>query len=99
MPIAAVVEFPGVEGYDGRSEYDRLTREVNAGEPMTRTAHWNDGLLSHVATIDEQGNTLIVDVWKDQASMDAWMQRIMPLTQQTPNIPEPAFVSRTSTTS
>ena len=47
MPITAIVEFSPTEGLDPRESYDRLTRELNDGEPMTRRSQWNDGLLAH----------------------------------------------------
>jgi len=82
MPITAIVEFSPTEGLDPRESYDRLTREVNGGEPMTRRSQWNDGLLAHSYSVDEHGGAVAVDVWRDQQSMDAWMERIGPLIER-----------------
>jgi hypothetical protein len=82
MPITAIVEFSPTEGLDPREGYDRLTRELNGGEPMTRRSQWNDGLLAHSFSVGEDGSAVAVDVWRDQQSMDAWMERIRPLNER-----------------
>ena len=82
MPITAIVEFSPTEGLDPREGYDRLTRELNGGEPMTRRAQWNDGLLAHSYSVGEDGGAVVVDVWRDQQSMDAWMERIRPINER-----------------
>ena len=82
MPITAIVEFSPTEGIDPRESYDRLTRELNGGEPMTRRAHWNDGMLAHSYSVGEDGSAVAVDVWRDQQSMDAWMGRVGPLIER-----------------
>jgi hypothetical protein len=82
MPITAIVEFSPTEGLDPRESYDRLTRELNGGEPMTRRSQWNDGLLAHSFSVGEHGGAVAVDVWQDQQSMDAWMERIRPINER-----------------
>ena len=82
MPITAIVEFSPTEGIDPKESYDRLTRELNGGEPMTRRSHWNDGMLAHSYSVGEDGSAVAVDVWRDQQSMDAWMERVGPLIER-----------------
>ena len=59
MPITAIVEFSPTEGIDPKESYDRLTRELNGGEPMTRRAHWNDGMLVLTATLVGEGDAVL----------------------------------------
>ena len=40
--------------------------------------------MSHVAAEADDGTSIVVDVWEDQASMDAWMARVMPLIEEHP---------------
>jgi hypothetical protein len=82
MPITVIVEFPKLEGRDPRRDYDELTRELNDGQPMTQASAWGDGLLAHSYSIDENGDSVAIDVWEDQRGMDAFMQRIQPLMER-----------------
>ena len=84
MPIVAVVEWPPTEGLDPKAEYARVAEELN-GRPFTSPADWGGGLLAHVAASADDGASLVVDVWEDQASMDAWMERVMPLLSDHPD--------------
>jgi hypothetical protein len=40
MPITAVSELQPIEGMDPREGYDRITRELNGGQPMTKRSEW-----------------------------------------------------------
>jgi hypothetical protein len=82
MPIMAIVEFPPSD-LDMRAEYERVGEEIN-GHPFTSLADWGGGLISHAAAPTPEGGGIVVDVWEDQASMDAWMAKVMPLTQDGP---------------
>jgi hypothetical protein len=82
MPITSIVEFPPMEGVDPREAYDQLTRELNDGQPMTRRSEWGEGLLAHVHSVAEDRTTVVVDVWQDQAGMDAFLQRIGPILER-----------------
>jgi|SRR5215208_4324205 hypothetical protein len=82
MPIVSIAEFPPVEGDDPRELYDRVTRELNDGQPMTRRSDWGKGLLAHVYSVNEEGAAVVVDVWKDQAGMDAFIQRLGPVLER-----------------
>ena len=84
MPIVAVIEWPAVEGLDMRTEYARVADELNDGRPFTSLSDWGGGLMSHVAAEADDGTSIVVDVWEDQASMDAWMARVMPLIEEHP---------------
>jgi hypothetical protein len=82
MPITAVVEFPPVEGEDPREAYDRISRELNGGRPMTKRSEWGAGLLAHTHNVGEDGSALVVDVWRDQAGMDAFIGRLRPILER-----------------
>ena len=84
MPITVIAEFPRTEGRDPRQDYDDVCRELNDGKPMTQPSDWGEGLLTHSYSIGENGEAVAVDVWEDQASMDAWMARVMPLIEEHP---------------
>jgi hypothetical protein len=82
MPITVIAEFPKVKGRDPRQEYDALTREMNDGRPMTQLSDWGDGLLSHSYSVDENGDSVAIDVWEHQRGMDAFMQRLQPILER-----------------
>jgi hypothetical protein len=82
MPITAVVEFPPMEGEDPREGYDRISRELNGGQPMTKRSEWGEALLAHTHNVGEDGSTLVVDVWRDRAGMDAFIARLAPILER-----------------
>jgi hypothetical protein len=84
MPIVAILEWPPDEGLDMKAEYDRVADELNGGRPFSNVSDWGGGLISHVAAPTPDGGGVVVDVWEDQASMDAWMAKVMPLIQDAP---------------
>ena len=79
MPITAVSELQALEGEDPREGYVRVMRELNGGQPMTKRSEWGEGLLAHIHNVGEDGSVLVVDVWRDQAAMDAFMERLRPV--------------------
>ena len=79
MPITAVSELQALEGEDPREGYVRVMRELNGGQPMTKRSEWGEGLLAHIHNVGENGSVLVVDVWRDQAAMDAFMERLRPV--------------------
>jgi hypothetical protein len=79
MPITAVSELQALEGEDPRDGYVRVMRELNGGQPMTKRSEWGEGLLAHTHNVGEDGSVLVVDVWRDQAAMDAFMERLRPV--------------------
>ena len=83
VPIVCIVEVSGAEGVDMRAQYAKAADELNGGRPFSDPADWGGGLLSHVAAVGEDGG-IIVDVWEDQAHMDAWMKRVAPLLEEGP---------------
>jgi hypothetical protein len=70
---------------DPKAEYARVADELN-GRPFSSPSDWGGGLLAHVAATGDDGHGVVVDVWEDQAAMDAWMARVMPLIE---HLPEP----------
>jgi hypothetical protein len=82
MPITAIVEFPPIEGLDPREAYDRISRELNGGQPMTKRSEWGEGLLAHTHNVGQDGSTVVVDVWRDQAGMDAFIKRLSPILER-----------------
>ena len=82
MPIAAIVEIPAQEGQDPREIYDQVVREVNNGEPMTRTSQWNDGLIAHAYCVGDDGSAVAVDLWQDEDSMNRWYEKLMPISER-----------------
>ena len=82
MPITAILEFAAVEGEDPREGYDRVNRALNDGRPMTRRSEFGEGLLAHVHSVTENGGAVVVDVWQDQARMDAFVQRLQPILER-----------------
>jgi hypothetical protein len=82
MPITSIVEFPPMEDIDPREAYDQLSRELNDGQPMTKRSEWGKGLLAHVHSVAEDRTTVVVDVWQDQAGMDAFLQRLGPILER-----------------
>jgi hypothetical protein len=82
MPITAIVEFPPIEGVDSREAYDRISRELNGGQPMTKRSEWGEGLLAHTHNVGEDGSTVVVDVWRDRAGMDAFIARLGPILER-----------------
>jgi hypothetical protein len=78
MPIVAILEWPADAGIDFKAEYARVAEELN-GRPFTNASDWGGGMLAHAAAVGEDGRGVVVDVWEDQAAMDAWMARVMPL--------------------
>ena len=85
MPIIAILEWPHMEGLDMQAEYGRVADELNGG-PFTSLDDWGGGLLAHAAAATDEGGGLVVDVWEDQAQMDAWMEKVMP---RITHLPEP----------
>jgi hypothetical protein len=81
MPIAVIVEVAAEEGQDPRDVYDRVIREVNNGEPMTHTSQWNDGLISHVPCVGEDGSSVAVDLWQDEDSMKRSYEKLRPVSE------------------
>ena len=79
MPITAVSELQALEGEDPREGFVRVMRELNGGQPMTKRSEWGEGLLAHIHNVGENGSVLVVDVWRDQAAMDAFMERLRPV--------------------
>jgi hypothetical protein len=80
MPTAVVLE---TDASDNPIEmYDRITHELNGGQPFTSREHWGGGLISHVAGVTEDGSGVVVDVWEDRASMERWMERVGPLIER-----------------
>ena len=79
MPIVAILEWPATEGLDMKAEYARVADELNGGRPFSSPDDWTGGLISHAAAVTGDGGGLIVDVWEDQAHMDTWMKKVMPL--------------------
>ena len=79
MPITVVSELQPLEGEDPRDGYVRVMRELNGGQPMTKRSEWGEGLLAHIHNVGEDGSVLVVDVWRDQAAMDAFMERLRPV--------------------
>jgi hypothetical protein len=84
MPIAAVVEWPPDTGLDPKAEYQRAADMLNDGRPFSSPADWGGGLITHTFAVGEDGSVLAVDVWEDQASMDAWMQKLGPVMEGRP---------------
>jgi quinol monooxygenase YgiN len=82
MPITSIVEFPPVEDHDPREGYDRVTRQLNDGRSITRRSEFGEGLLAHVHSIAEDGGVVVVEVWQDQARMDAFIQRLQPILER-----------------
>ena len=82
MPIMSVAEFAPWEGVDPREVYDRVTRELNGGQPMTKRSDWGAGLLAHVHSVGEDGSSVVVEVWQDQAGMDAFLERLRPVLER-----------------
>ena len=84
MPIVAILEWPA-SGVDMKTEYARVADELNGG-PFTKASDWGGGMVAHVAATGEDGHGVVVDVWEDQAAMDAWMAKVGPLIE---HLPEP----------
>jgi hypothetical protein len=82
MPITAVSELQALEGEDPRDGYVRVMRELNGGQPMTKRSEWGEGLLAHIHNVGEDGTVLVVDVWRDQAAMDAFIGRLRPILER-----------------
>jgi hypothetical protein len=82
VPIAAIVEGPPLEGQDPREMYDQLTREISNGEPMTRTSQWSDGLIAHIYCVGEDGGSIAIDVWQDEASWNSWLEKLAPVAER-----------------
>jgi quinol monooxygenase YgiN len=89
MPIVALIEFPPGDGVDYTVEYDRVSQALN-GHPFARPSDWGEGMLAHVAAVREDRGALIIDVWEDQAAMDAWMERVGPYLE---GMPEPKITA------
>ena len=82
MPITAITEFAPMDGADSREVYDRVSRELNGGQPMTKRSEWGEGLLAHIHSVAEDGSTVVVDVWRDQQGMDAFIERLRPVLER-----------------
>ena len=82
MPITSIVEFPPVEDHYPREGYHRVTRQLNDWRPITRRSEFGEGLLAHVHSIAEDGGVVVVEVWQDQARMDAFIQRLQPILER-----------------
>jgi hypothetical protein len=83
MPIAVILETLPQEGQDARETYDQLTRELNNGEPMTRTSDWGDGLISHTYCVGDDGGSIGIDVWQDEASWNRWFEKLSSAAERT----------------
>jgi hypothetical protein len=84
MPIVAILEWPATEGLDMKTEYARVSDELNGGRMFSSPADWTPGLISHAAAGTGDGGGLVVDVWEDEAHLEAWMQKVMPLMADQP---------------
>jgi hypothetical protein len=84
MPIVAILEWPPGQGVDMKAEYARVADELNGGRPFADPSDWGGGLMAHVAVAPPDGGGMVIDVWEDQASMDAWMARVTPLLEDAP---------------
>jgi len=84
MPIVAILEWPATEGLDMKAEYARVADALNGGRPFSSPDDWTGGLISHAAAETGNGGGLVVDVWEDQAHMEAWMKKVMPLMADQP---------------
>jgi hypothetical protein len=82
MPIVAIIEVPAQEGTDMRELYDQVNRELNNGEPRTRTSQWNDGLIAHAYCVGDDGSATAVDLWQDEDSMNSHYEKLMPVAQR-----------------
>lgn len=84
MPIIAILEWPPADGLDMKAEYARVANELNAGRPFSDVGDWGGGMIAHAVAETGGGGGIVVDVWEDQAHMDAWMQKVMPLIPDSP---------------
>ena len=77
MPITAVSELQALEGEDrdgGGPSCAAERRTANNEALRVRR-----GLLAHIHNVGENGTVLVVDVWRDQAAMDAFTERLRPV--------------------
>ena len=85
MPIVAILEWPATEGLDMKAEYARVADELNRGRPFSNVEDWARRARSRTSAAETgDGGGVIVDVWEDQAHMDAWMKKVMPLIADQP---------------
>ena len=77
MPIATLVEWTEpTPGLDSAQSYEDITLLANDGKPMEQLSDWGPGLIAHFASPTDNGGWLVIDVWEDQQSMEAWNERL-----------------------
>jgi quinol monooxygenase YgiN len=82
VPITVVIQWKDPPEEDARELYQQVTQEV-AGTPRpSRTSDWGGGLLAHVHSVDADGRACVVEVWEDEASMQRFQERLMPVLER-----------------
>jgi hypothetical protein len=69
MAAAVILEFDGVTD----KEYDAVNAALGL-DPGTGAGDWPDGLVSHAAGLNEDGNLVVVEVWDTPQHQAAFME-------------------------
>ena len=67
MAIMMILEWEGVSP----DQYER----VNQSMGIVSDADAPDGLISHVAAIDERGELVIVDLWESEQALGSFVEK------------------------
>jgi hypothetical protein len=67
---------------DGSAQefYDKIAQELGGGKKLS---DWDEALQAHVHSVDDAGRTLVIEVWRDEASMRRFHEeRLLPLAKR-----------------
>jgi hypothetical protein len=78
MALLMEMDFPGVTA----EQYDEVDKRAG-----TRAAQPPDGLLFHSAIVTSAG-LHVVDLWESREKLDAFMERMLPITKES-GFPDP----------
>jgi quinol monooxygenase YgiN len=80
VPITVVIQWEGdAPDEDARELYEQVSQEVVGAPRPSRTSDWGGGLLAHVHSVSEDGRACVVEVWQDEASMQRFQDRLIPV--------------------
>ncbi len=69
MAASLILEFEGVT----QKEYDAVNAELGL-DYTTGEGDWPDGLVSHAAGLNEDGNLVVIEVWDTPQHQEAFME-------------------------
>ena len=69
MAAAVILEFEGVT----TKEYDAVNKALGL-DPASGTGDWPDGMISHAAGLNEDGDLVVMEVWDSPQHQAKFME-------------------------